>query len=772
MITEESLYFRYNIDENGTPISLKIDRENKQVTSAHCTIQLEQVPDELHRVAMFNENGQPMTEVFNRDEVAPNSFYVDYGNGIAYFHSSQSGKFKLYDYYGKGLIMIGSSRIFDEHDVTGKGIVLSLQEIIDKGKECIQTLFYMGDAKKIVDKLDEKINTGTVLHENLTNDIEIATPLQEDLHSDIVEANTFREQLNQDVANGAVLSSELRQNVIDGENINADLEYNLVEGQGAIDLIRGTGNTAKIITTSDWVGTAPDLSYTWNHGLGTKNLTVEVFDNDTNETLFWTTTLVDNNNIKIESDEAKNIRIVLSAKYYMGGMDTKEEIIAARKGKTDLKTKIDEMDISLEANLNSINSAKNKNTYQDYRYIATTFNSTEMKLVLMCSNDGINWDVFGKTGIFQPSTLNKTLRDPSIIKVKEYYYITYTRIDWGTGNNIGFCRTRDFLNFEELNDLSFDGFNKIWAPEFFRDYITNNTYVLFNGSTDGTNFKPFISQVWFSDEGVSTIGNHKQILGDFDSKNVIDVSIFQDNNRYYLSLKDETNKYNEIYESFELLTGYKILKSNLFANHEGLQIIKLDNGGFRIYGDNYSDRTIGLGYWDTYDGFNSFTEFKKIITEDFNGAHCFILDSKPPSKVKQYDKSFMCITNSTNISVPSSTDFILNFDTIKQKSDFAIENNESILIGSNGMFIVKFSVTWQDVSDENERTIDILLNDKVVGKSQSRNLPLVWYNQTAIALLYCNIGDRIKFRSFQKSGGNIDIIKTHLSPNVEIIKVV
>ena len=84
----DALIFKYNLDEYGNPISIKVDKEEKQV-SVHGTIQLEYVPDEYNRVVILNEDNTQMTEVFNRDEIKPNTYYVDYNNGVVYLDKSQ-----------------------------------------------------------------------------------------------------------------------------------------------------------------------------------------------------------------------------------------------------------------------------------------------------------------------------------------------------------------------------------------------------------------------------------------------------------------------------------------------------------------------------------------------------------------------------------------------------------------------------------------------------------------------------------------------------------
>ena len=470
---------------------------------------------------------------------------------------------------------------------------------------------------------------------------------------------------------------------------------------------------------------------------------------------------------------SKNIKIINENDF--------QEIVQARKGESNLKTKIDKLDTNISNINNTITSLNSQiKRYNDYRYISTTFNNDDMKLVVMYSMDGINWDIENKAGSFTPNTGNKTLRDPSIIKVQDYFYITYTKIDWKTGNNIGFCRTKEFKTFEELPDLTFSGFTKIWAPEFFRDYKTNNSYVIINASTDGTTFKPYIQRINFTSSGVVKVDSHIQLTGaELTNLSAIDASIFQDNNRYYLIVKDEVNKTNSIFESFSLTSNYKIIKSGLFLNHEGCQIIKLENSGFRIYMDNYNDRGIGLGFVDTYDWFNSFTQFKEIITEDFVSAHNFVYDLKQVSKTTQYDKSFIIGKRNSDFSIPNSTDTLIQFDTTVKNADFQFSTDGvKAQVGSNGLYLVSANITWDSNGTETERVLEIVYNkagnSQLIncGKSQLKNMPNVYFAQNVTTMIYCDTGDEIGVKAFQNSGGALNLKSVDYAPMVKIVKLV
>lgn len=330
----DALIFKYNLDEYGNPISIKVDKEEKQV-SVHGTIQLEYVPDEYNRVVMLNEDNAQMTEVFNRDEIKPNTYYIDYNNGVAYLDKSQFGKTKIYNYYKKGLQLIGCSRIYDEHDTMGKNVVMTLQEMIDKGKEAIRILIDFGDAYHIITRLERDIANGTELATRLESGIEIGTPLQLNLHADIVEASKWKDKLHQDVTDGKVLQPLLQQTVDDAEDVKVGLEQSIADAQEDIATIEATGNKEILIQSSEWTLHNDVYEKEIAHDLNSENLHVTAKNSDTKESVTIGYKILDKTRISIKSDEAIPLSIILSASFYKPLIEsdvTQDEIIRARQG--------------------------------------------------------------------------------------------------------------------------------------------------------------------------------------------------------------------------------------------------------------------------------------------------------------------------------------------------------------------------------------------------------------------------------------------------------
>ena len=117
-----------------------------------------------------------------------------------------------------------------------------------------------------------------------------------------------------------------------------------------------------------------------------------------------------------------------------------------------------------------------------YRYLVCTFQNEDETLSLLGSNDLSNFELFKKS-IFKPNNGTKTLRDPSVVKIGEYFYIVYTNAEWINSTYIGMCRTKDFENFEELvllniTNSTFGETNRTWAPSFCFDPIENKYYIV------------------------------------------------------------------------------------------------------------------------------------------------------------------------------------------------------------------------------------------------------------------------------------------------------
>lgn len=114
-----------NVDTNKNPISVSLT-ETKQVIDIHNCIPTNQSIDRNYGVDI-----EGLYEVFNSDEIENDNFYVDYEQGVIYFHSSRVGESITYRYKGVGYSLISASKVFTKIGAGGE-ILETLEEVIDE----------------------------------------------------------------------------------------------------------------------------------------------------------------------------------------------------------------------------------------------------------------------------------------------------------------------------------------------------------------------------------------------------------------------------------------------------------------------------------------------------------------------------------------------------------------------------------------------------------------------------------------------------------------
>ena len=238
---------------------------------------------------------------------------------------------------------------------------------------------------------------------------------------------------------------------------------------------------------------------------------------------------------------------------------------------------------------------------QTTRYTMTAFtNSSESNLYVYDSPDATGFTLRKGPAYTPPSGL---IRDPSIFKHTDgFYYLTYTT-NW-TGNTIGFARSTDRVNWTFLYNytIPISGLTRTWAPEWFIDTDGSvNVIVSLTTASTATAFTPY--KITATNSALTTWSAPTQLAGI--GPNNIDTFIVKTGSTYHAFTKNETTKYIE-YATASSLTGpYTILKTGDWAGFgswvEGPALVKLDNGGWRIYYDGYSAGK----YWysDSYDNF-------------------------------------------------------------------------------------------------------------------------------------------------------------------------
>ena len=83
----------------------------QQVSPVYFNIQLDEIPDSFHRLVVVDTEGNMLHEVDNFNRITEQSYYVDYNNGVVYFHQTKGASIVNVTYYGRGFKLIRSSRI-------------------------------------------------------------------------------------------------------------------------------------------------------------------------------------------------------------------------------------------------------------------------------------------------------------------------------------------------------------------------------------------------------------------------------------------------------------------------------------------------------------------------------------------------------------------------------------------------------------------------------------------------------------------------------------
>lgn len=182
---------KFYTDSDGNVISIKVNREQSQVSSINYVVTLEGIPEEFNRVTCINKDtGDVYTEVNSLSALQEGCFYVDYQLGKVYFNSTEAGKVVLFNYYSQGYELISSSRIFDETAYRESDIIRTLQDIIDAGRKGLDYLENIGQGDTLVTQLQEQVKIGNTCYSNLKSTVDRGDSLNVTLEANIQTATT------------------------------------------------------------------------------------------------------------------------------------------------------------------------------------------------------------------------------------------------------------------------------------------------------------------------------------------------------------------------------------------------------------------------------------------------------------------------------------------------------------------------------------------------------------------------------------------------------
>jgi beta-galactosidase GanA len=242
-------------------------------------------------------------------------------------------------------------------------------------------------------------------------------------------------------------------------------------------------------------------------------------------------------------------------------------------------------------------------------FLMSSFMATsENKLSLLSSNDGIHFATLASEAYTPAKGL---LRDPSIIHHTDgYYYVLYTT-GWD-GADFGITRSRDLKHWEHVRNvpLTVPGITNTWAPEWFRDKDGSLKVVV--SLSSGGRKGPFGAYVVEPNADFSKWSAPTPMQGL--QGNYIDTFVVATDTGYAAFAKNETTKFIELATATSLLGPWTFEKKGDWAGWggqlEGTAMVRLPDGGWRIYFDDYTTKR----YWysDSRDGFQTWTPKQQL----------------------------------------------------------------------------------------------------------------------------------------------------------------
>ena len=446
--------------------------------------------------------------------------------------------------------------------------------------------------------------------------------------------------------------------------------------------------------------------------------------------------------------------------------------------------------ITSQLDTNTKEIKRNKNI-KDYRFLCATFRTGDnhQKLIVQGSDDGKKFYEIAPEGCYIPK-LASSLRDPSITKVGEYFYITYTTVAWNKGNTIGFVKTKDFINFENEKLFTIGSFQRIWSPCWFKD--GTNLWIIINATNDTTTegepsgWNVYLIPFNYSNDTLEETNMQK--LGGI-ADNTIDCHLYKFIDKYVAVVKNETTKYIEVYKSSNIYNGYKLIRGGDWAkwgkDFEGAYLMQLENGKLRMYLDNFS-HSLGrnfLLYSDSVDNGLTWSELKDVKSPQWDVRHATFFDNNQ----LEYGINNNVFESTNNIKgnqcviVKSAVEqTIPNIDRTTVQFEqavydyFKLNNDGVITCKENGIYHISTQIVFNgtNAGDNTRRMILIFKNGEVKSSVSILNggstIPHAMICNTTVDLA---VGDTISIKVVQESGSPLNILTGPDCPVLSMFKV-
>lgn len=338
IITTPNFYSYTNIakrhrDIDGNIVAVEV--EEKQTVYRN-NITLSQIPH-LHLGVEVKIDGEftKLLEINTNEQIKnPNQFKIDYTTGIVWLHSSLDGKDIIVKYWGTGLDLIHSSRVYTRigdngevvetlHDLISNGTVAlkfleNLPVAIVEGRNICETI---DNAETLNSELIESSRVGGILKDNLIEATENANEVYFGLSNTVRLGSSLNLDFESNINNATIINRNLSQNIENSNGLieqTADVEAILQQLKDANDEARDViipnidrfDNAKYFILKSDWVEDKVKVI----HNMNTTNLIVAMYSPE-GESLTVPYKILDDNSIEFVNDTNLDMTVIVNAAY-------------------------------------------------------------------------------------------------------------------------------------------------------------------------------------------------------------------------------------------------------------------------------------------------------------------------------------------------------------------------------------------------------------------------------------------------------------------------
>jgi glycosyl hydrolase family 43 len=206
--------------------------------------------------------------------------------------------------------------------------------------------------------------------------------------------------------------------------------------------------------------------------------------------------------------------------------------------------------------------------------------------VYQSTNGGTSYSVLSDTNFRGPTGV---LRDPSILKYNNRYYIAYTVQSWTTKSTyFTIATSTNLTSWTNVASVpaGISGAEYTWAPEFYVENGVVRIITSVASTACAWCFRPYVYTA--QNTSLTSWSGPSQMWGL--GTNHIDTYVVRSGNTWHAFTKNETTKFIEHWTTTANLNEGWVNRGNLWSSgYEGPSLVRLDDGRWRIYVDKYTN---------------------------------------------------------------------------------------------------------------------------------------------------------------------------------------